>query len=307
MRTKFAAAALALVFVAACGSTEQWQENQKGLAFASQQMAASGNLQPVANRMQSLLNDTQKGASDFQLQRFFAAFVLAQIHASASLGDEYLTEVSTAGTRVRGIGRAGGQGGGTNQSPSTNRHILAAVYNASLARAWYGGAARSGPKYEDVTLLPPDLAGLGVDNADANLGVILATSLSRLNFDERVGKILDESPAALFELESCMEALDSFEVQDRLRPWVALMIFQHLSEDDPEEAYRFGVSAVEGKKRFGQTLPADETAAIERWITSDAKVQFVCPNDKTAYLSGVDQCPVDATPHLDYIAVDKLP
>ncbi len=300
MRSNFIAAVLALPIVAACGSTEQWEKNQQGLALATQQLETDGSLQAVAIRMQSLLDDTQEDPREFELQRFFAAFMLAQVHASASLGEEYLTEKSG----VPGFRPAGG--GDPNQSLSTNRHVLAAFYNASLAREWFGGAVRSGPKYEDVTLLPPDLSDLGVENADLNLVLIVASSLSRFNFDERVRKLLDESvPAELFELESCLEALDRLKIPEELRPWVALMIFHHLKADSIEEAYRFGVIAVEGEKRFGRALPEKEVAAVEEWITGGAPKKFICPKDRLVYLSGEDSCPNDATPHLEYIAVEK--
>ena len=56
-------------------------------------------------------------------------------------------------------------------------------------------------------------------------------------------------------------------------------IFEFLKDQKggEEEAYRFGVIAVESADRFGYELPEHLVAHIDDWILHSAGVRFVCP------------------------------
>jgi hypothetical protein len=302
-RTAAGARAGLLVALAAwsCASDDLPDQNRRRLELVAERLP-DGDPRELARHMEELLAETEEASQDYALQRFYAAWLLTQIHAVSSLSQPFLTEVATSGHRVGGIGRRDDNPSG--ERPSPNAHLAASVHHARAARAAFDRAARSGPKLDGVTLLPDSLWMIDLNDADANLQVILTTAYARLGFSQEVARILAESEG-LVRLETCLGELERWRVPVELRPWVLAMIHDYLKSRDELEAYRFGVVAVEGAERFGHALPEERIAAIDRWIVAEAGVVFVCPQSHTAYIPGMRQSPISGVGHLDYVAVPR--
>lgn len=289
-----------------CSSTKQWETNRRNIATSIEQFE-DGDLRVIAARMNGLLADTEEDRGSFALQRFYANYMLAQVHTAGSLDRPFLKETTTAASAVGGIGRRD-TGDGPDQRESVHGHLAASILHASAARELYDAAARSGPKYEDVTLLPEELWNLGVANADANLQIAITTALARMGFDAQVEKVLDASPADFLKKDGALAYMDQYQVQKKLQPWVCWMIFDYLAHDpshDEREAYYFGVLAVEGGDRFGSPLPTELVTAIESWIVDESKYSYRCPESNTAYIPGERSSPISGVAHIDYIAIAK--
>ncbi len=289
------------LLVTACAGTQVWEENCVRLEYASAHLDDE-ELIRSARRLEWILADTQEAPQEFALQRFYASFLLAQVHARASLDRPFFEETSTAASRVGGIGRR--ETTGSETRPSIEGHVAASVYYASLARGMYDRAARSGPKHGEVTLLPDDLWNTDLNNADANLQIILTTAYARLGFSEEVAKILDESPD-LVDFERCEGLLTRYGVLRELRPWIFAMIFDYLKVKNEESAYPFAILAVEGADRYGFALPARVTKRIDHWIVDEASVVFVCPESRTAYIPGAKKSPISGIAQLDYVPMPR--
>lgn len=301
-RTLLPAAALALT-LSACSSNGLLEENAHDLEFSLQAYAAQEQPEEVVARLNRVLTDTQEDPGEFALQRFYAAFLLAQVNAAASMGSPFREEPTTYRSRVGGIGRRDLAEEDTLR-PSSTAHLMATMYHASFARSLYARAARTGPQKDGVVLLPEELWNLGVDHADTNLQVLLTVTYARLGFRDEVANTLASSPD-LLQPNRCIPFLDSCRTQTRLKPWVCEMVFHYLKDRDELEAYRFGVMAIEGRERFGYGLPPHVVDRIEEWIVDSATVQFVCPESQTAYIPGQRRSPISGIPHIEYVPVER--
>jgi hypothetical protein len=294
---------VSLYALSACASNDAYLDNQRDLDFALAAFAAKEQPEDVVMRLNRVLADTQDAASEFALQRFYAAFLLAQVHAAASMGSPFREEPTTFRSRVGGIGRRD-PSDEDMERPSRTAHLVATMYHASFARSLYEQAARSGPQKDGIVLVPDELWNLGVDHADTNLQILLTTTYSRLGFRDEVAKTLAQSPD-LLKPERCLAFLESSHVQTRLKPWVCVMVFEYLKNLDELQAYRFGILAVEGQERFGHALPRSVVGRIDDWIVSGASVKFVCPESQTAYIPGQRRSPISGVPHSEYVAVQR--
>jgi len=292
-----------LTALSACASNDAYLDNQRDLQFALEAYAARELPEEVVTRLNRVLVDTQNEPNDFALQRFYAAFLLTQVHAAASMGMPFRQEPTTLRSRVGGIGQRD-PSDEEMRRPSPTAHLVATMYHASFARALYDKAVRSGPQKDGIVLVPDELWNLGVDQADANLQVLLSTTYSRLGFRDEVAKTLAQSPD-LLEPARCLAFLDNSLTQTRLKPWVCEMVFEYLKNLNELQAYRFGIMAVEGRERFGYGLPEASVARIDDWIVNGASVRFVCPESQTAYIPGQRRSPISGVPHIEYVAVQR--
>ena len=287
----------------ACGGTETWRDNRANLDFAVGAQRDAARRPQVVRRLNRVLTDGPGDSSEIALQRYFAAFLLARVHASASLSEPFLTEETTTQSRVGGIGQPADEPPGARR-PSRVAHLVASIYHASCAGDVFPEAVRAAPEYEGVRLVPEELETLGLDKADVTLQVLITVAYARLGFRDEVAEILARSPD-LLQLESCLAFLESHDIPPELRPWVCELVFHHLRSTNELEAYRFGVVAVEGRERFGYLLPAAVVTRIEDWIQNGASVLFACPESFTAYLPGQRRSPISGIPHIEYVAVER--
>jgi len=291
---------LAGLALAACKSSQVPEDNRRRLEAALWSPDASAVAQ--VRRLEAVLVDTDAAPEDFALQRFYAAYLLAQVHARAAVDGPFLAEQSTSGDRIGAIGRRAA--GSSAERPSPTAHLVAAEHWAAVGRALFDRAARSGPEHDGVTLLPDALWRIDLNDADANLQIVQTLAFARFSFTDEVARILGQSPR-LVELASCLEDLERYAIPAELRPWVLAMVFDYLKTRNEPEAYRFGVVAVEGGERFGHALPPERVDAIDRWIVEGSSFVFVCPQSHTAYVPGLRASPVSGVPHLEYVPVER--
>lgn len=289
----------ALTLALACAAPRPSDAGRAQLADALARLSA-GDLEGVDEQACALFADTQAEAGANALPRFFAGWLLAQAHARAAESGPFLRERTHAASRIGALG----QRDDPERRPAVDSHRLATIYHASQARALYGAAARSGRERQGDELVPAELLDFGVEQADANLQILLATTYSRLGFTSEVAKSLARSPE-LLQQESAVEALQRYRVPPELRPWTCAMVFDHLRDADEEQAYRFAIVALEGQQRFGHGLPQREIARLEEWILHGASVQFVDPKSQTPYLPGATRSPISGVPHLEYVPVER--
>jgi hypothetical protein len=285
-----------------CAATATGDANRATLAAAASEILPErgpGDPQPdlrlVERDLQGLLARAARRGD--ATERFWASWLLAQLHAEASLGEAFRYERSAAGGRVGGVGTRVSSGG--TERPSETSHLVAAVFHAAEARSLFEPAVRAAGG-----ALPAELSARDLDDADDNLQLLLLVVYSRLGFADEAARLLEGSPV-LRDPAACMSLMESFDLRAGLRPWVCRAIWHDLAPVDPELAYRFAVLAVEGTERFGRGLPRAEVDRIEAWIGRDAPVLFVCPESRTPYLPGQTRSPVSGVPHFDYVAVER--
>lgn len=271
-----------------CASTEGEQAHAAEIAAAAAELE-SAPPRAVEERLDRLCVATAQAPAE----RFWAAWLLAQLHAAGSADRPFRTELTRAA------------GAEPEVRASTASHLLATLYHAGQALAAREQAQRrASPPGTGSSDLPPELLELGPERAAANLELCAATACFRLGFEDEARRVLERTPE-LLRVESCLELLERTRVRRALRPWVCAMVGEHLRGRDELLAYRFGVLALEGAERFGQALPAPESAAIEAWILRGASVRFVCPESGTPYLPGERRSPVSGVPHLEYVAAPR--
>jgi hypothetical protein len=267
---------------------------------------ARGEIESTVSLLESFVSATERDPLAHPRERFFAEYLLAHAHTTASLDPAhaaFLTETRDRSAVGGGIGRREASRRG-ERVPSPDAHLVATIYHAGRARGMFDAARRQGAKREAA--LPDALREFPLEDADARLQLLQTIAYARLGFRERVSEILGRTPD-LLAIESCFVTLDRYRLPDELRPWVCEIVFHHLEELDEPTAFRFGVFAVEGADRFGLALPPDAIEAIDDWIVHDAKRLFVCPESRTPYIPGERRSPISGIPHLDYIAVERPP
>jgi hypothetical protein len=252
--------------------------------------------------MDALLARTQVRGSPPE-PRFWAAFVLAEAHGLAAVNGAFVEELSSTG-RIGAIGT--GASGPRPARASPVAHLVASVYHAGVARSLAQGAASAGAHADARSLLPAALRELSPADAAANLQVLVTCAYHRLGFEGEVARAL-EGNSELLRLEDALAFLERVQVRTELRPWFCAAVFEHLTSRNEREAYRFGVIAVEGEERFGSALAGEEIRRIEDWIVEDARVMFVDPRSQTPYLRGQRRSPISGVPHLEYVAVERIP
>ena len=190
-----------LLLLAGCRSGNPFQENHDDLRFALLGAESVSDRGEVIHRLNRVLVNTQTEPETFALQRFYAAFLLAQIHATASLEAPFLTEATVGRDRIEGIGSPRRVPYG--QNPSTTAHLMATIYHASYARSLHASAAVSEAEADEGALIPDELSGFDLDRALANLQILMTTAYARMGFREEAAEILADSPK-LLEPESCL-------------------------------------------------------------------------------------------------------
>ncbi len=211
-------------------------------------------------------------------------------HAVAALFAERHAESATArqtwlaGTQPRSAGIGADSTSPENESSAINAHLVASSYHAQSA----------------LKLL--DEAGSdGQDSASAaRLAIIDLVAKSRLGFHGEVGRTLARSPE-LLHLESALAKVDAWRLTPSVTAYLFVALHRHLRTVDPLLSYRFAVLALEGEGRFGRGVDTDTRRELERWITGEAPVRFVCPESGTPFLVGATRSPISGVPHLEYV------
>jgi len=275
---------------ASCASTDLTGKNRKLLEQAVTALEQGELAKTVALR-DDLLASTEADAGAYRLQRFGAAYLAAEAHLRASFAGAWLREPET-GTRLRL-----GAGGGDDTSPTA--HMVAAARQIS-----YGmDLAPSGVSEKALAeQLPASLAELGVENAKLGLSMGLLTVYSRLGFESKVSRILEQN-AGMLDLASCQRLMDAARLPDELRPRVTYLVFRHQRELDERMAYRFAVRTLFPAAGGTAGVERAEREALQQWIVGESSYVFTCPLDGVKADPTTPICSTDLKTHLlDFVA-----
>ncbi len=265
--------------LASCASVPPLEDD--ALGFVVPNIADESRRESAVFRLENVLVSTQTDPESHAFQRFWASYLLAELH-SAAASAPFLTEPPPASALVYASSGA---------TPSRTAHLVAAIDHASRARHLFPRIANRP--------VPAELESLTTEDVQANLDLLVATGLARLGFQTEGGTILANAPK-LLDPDQCRTELARLALREDLVPWVFVLASDTLRKTDELRAYRFAVIAIESG-----ALPAETVERLETWILTGASVQFVCPRSQTAYLPGQRKSPISGVAHRDYVAVPR--
>lgn len=231
-----------------------------------------GQFEGAVQFSDKLVFATAEKPRDYQLQRFFAAFLAAQAHMSASFSGSFLKDPKEK--------RSMGIGGQEDESGSVLAHMVAAGRSSGYGLDWFPASA---PESGLEALLPEGLAKLGAANARDNLNLGLMTIYTRLGFDNKIASSLSNSPE-LLNLETCQAMLERTQFLPAARPWVMYMVFHHLRDSNEPMAFSFAAEAL-----FQGLSPAVEKE-MQVWISEESNFRFTCPEGQHPADPTVKRC-----------------
>ena len=300
------ALALGLAALAACSSTNPYTRPHDQLQQAATSFEAN-NLRATNDTLDVLLSETNAEHADFARQRFFASLLLARVHMAASYGGAFLFEKGEAASQ--GIGGIGGIGGDSNraepgQRASTTGHLMAGMLHGTNALNWSAAAGKAPREVDGQVLVPASLEAMDVRDAETWLVLSRMVTYGRLRFEDRVKRILDQSPP-LLDLKSCEEILDRVGVSGPMRPWTYLLIHRYLRKVDEPQAYRFAVRALATASGSAGSIATKDVEEVSTWITAGSSYVFKCPTCKTPAIPSLGECVNEGTPLLDFYGEAK--
>lgn len=277
-----------LGLVSSCSSEKLYASNRGTLQAAIERME-SGDLKGAEQSVKSVLVMTGETPGDYALQRYFAEYLLSQIHMSAFVGQPYLV--------VRGGEQGGFDAMGNRLAAETSPlgHLVAANYHAAYGRDAYPSVREAPLQVDGEPLLPPSLADLGVQNALIGMNLATLTGFARLRFEDSVASFLNSMPGVL-ELDSCDELLENARVSHEIEPWVYLALHEQLRARDAREAFRFAVRALHGRPGVSTAkgLSQREREDVHEWILEGAekqwKISFYCTDCREEIDPILEQC-----------------
>jgi len=282
MRSSSLAPSALLLALLAGGCVSTSPPEVEPLGFVVPELLDAATHARSARRLQDLLVSLRdQGGVIAERQRFWAAFLLADLHARAA-DAPFLDEPGVAGRR-----------------PSRSAHLVVSVEHARLAADLLAHRTDDAVPAEVAQLAPA-----GLDGAREALEVLLAVGLSRLGFESELERLLARRPD-LRDPDRAAETLGNIGVRPELAVELLSNASRLLRARDEPAAYRFAILAIEGEERFGHALPAAEAKELETWILSGASVRFLCPRSQTEYVPGQKKSPVSGIPHYEYEPVER--
>ena len=252
------------LLLASCGTVAIHDKNATNLAAAVDHMNAGRYADAQTNARAVLLN-TGEVANDYALQRFYASYLLNQVHLAAAFNGPFLTENEVS---WRGEVRA---------KPSRNAHLVASVYHGSHGIDAFGAANGKPAVVDGVDLLPPSLAGIDAQSALRAIEVSMLAVYSRLQYDLQVARILDDVQPGQ-KLGPFEAMLDQCQVAEHMRPWLYWSVFERKQEADPAAAFKFGVRTIETAAAEGAEFPTPYIDELASWMLDNPSYTFTCPS-----------------------------
>jgi hypothetical protein len=279
MRSPTSLLTLGLFALGACSSPNPYAGPQKQLAQDSKRIQ-SGEYQAAARDLERLLVSTDREDPGARLQALYAAHLLTQAHALASLGAPYLRE-PTVET---------GLGGGAPRHSGVG-HVVAASMYAALGRELAANVDKAPREHKGVKLLPAEFDGFEPKDVRANLALFQMVALARLGFDERVRDFIAGS-AELHSFEACGALLERLRVAPGLRPWIHASVFDYLrrSESTEPESYKFAVQALVASTGTGGAFDPRRREELATWIRSGSNYEYRCPEHRILVQPELGRC-----------------
>lgn len=277
--------ALALLLAAGCSAPKLHRQNHDALAAALTDLDA-GRTQEAARRMEDLVADLQPVSRSYPLQLYYAASVLASAHARASLGDPFLDDGGArAGRRLARVA-----------------HLVGTLWWTHFGRALVKQAGGEPGSVDGAAQVPSALAAQDVPATALRLDLLELHSYVRLEFASRVEAIVLRHPELARHAEA-EEALADAGLSGGIATWIHWALFEHLADDDPIEAYKFGISARQGSEEAGDTFGSERNQRIVDWILNHPKYEWRSAAGN-AFHPGRDRDP-EGEPNIEFVAYPK--
>lgn len=265
--------------ITACSSTNPYAAGAKQLAQQSARIE-NGEHQAAAHALELQIVQADSEDAGMRLQSLYAAQLLTDAHALASLGRPFLREPSVES----------GLGGGASKAVGIGHMVAASMY-AALGRDLSTKVANAPREHKGVKLLPAQFDGFEPKDVRDHLALCQLIALARLGFDERVRDFVAGS-AQMHTFDSCLALLERLRVPSGLRPWIYAAGFEYLrrSESTEPESYKFAVQAVVRASDAGGAFDARQSEALSKWITADSKFEYRCPEHRTLVQPELGRC-----------------
>lgn len=237
---------------------------------AASRKVSSGS--DVTQELERIVIRTNPEPEGFELQRFFAAYLLSRSNLERSVrasGDRWLAP------------------------------CVRSTYYRGYARDWRAAAKKSGPKSEEgEPLLPQALAALGADNALAYLDIVWMVVSARTGFEEEIGDVIADHPE-FATVAGAEEFSGSLGTTKQVAPWVLWSLFEYHKTRNEPLAYRFGIRARELGRDSGGAFPESTADGIVAWILKGSKYVFRS-SAGVEFEPGADQCSQTGEKNIDY-------
>jgi len=282
------------LFASACSSPALYGSYRKRLADAESKFQA-GEHAKAAKVLELFLVETSSARDEYQLQRFFADYLLTLVHEAASFESSFLSEASQASGGSFSVESAGG----SNRNPSPLGHAVAVTYYGAYARDAFPKARSKPAKVEGVDLLPAKLASLGSEDALRHLNLSLLAVYSRFHFDKPIQEIIRDTEE-MQSFEACEALLERVGVNAAARPWIYRGAFEYAKGVDEHLAYKLGIRARQTAADSHGSMGRDVTDSIAHWIEEESSVVFVSRADLEFSSAMVDVCPASGEPLIEF-------
>jgi hypothetical protein len=259
-----------VLFLGACSTLKIHSQNKTVLesALKSIEAGTKADLARADIALKGLLANTGNVQSDYQVQRFFAQYMLARLNMDASHSGAFLTEPKrrTAGTL----------GKGKRVQPSKVAHLVATVYNSAYGADMYESAAGKPVKIGGEALLPESLAAMGVERAGSHLQLCLLTTYSQLQLQTLANQILDGA-LGITTPQSLEEVIAEGEASASMKPWIFRAMFFRLQKENARTAFGFGARMLEAADDLGLESNNIHAESVRKWLQNN-EFGFICPS-----------------------------
>lgn len=295
-------AALALLLCAsACKSEASYGKHRETLG-AGWNALETGDARLAAERMETLLVETNAEKGVYADQRFYAAYVLARAHVIAAFGGEpFLFE-----QRPRAFALDASDSK-VKQIPSPIAHLVAATYHSTVASALQKDAVGASAE-KRAQELPEGLVTVQPQEARLFLGLSLLAIDTRLDFEDRAGQLIEDLELdSQRDVTACDTRLASARVPDGMRPWVYLALFEFHKKGDEQLAYKYAIKSLEAGHRVARSLEVEREREVKDWITEGSRYVFQCPRcpNHPAATPDVFLCGGCNLPIIDFEGVER--
>jgi len=268
-----AAVVFGVLLASGCSTLDVYEPNRETLASALGDLESGepAKLERAEASARSILVSTGNVPKSYSVQRFFAQYLLARLHMTASSSGPFLQEPKEKD--------AFDLTAGASFQPSPIGHLVATSYHAAYGLGMFKAASGQPLSVGKQKLLPPELEALGVENAARHLQLCLIAVYARLQFDDLTNLYLNRIGA------TDAEALDRLLVEGDasldMKLWIYRAMWLQLKKNDPQAAYLFAANCLASADDLGQGTDHVHAKAISSWFAENSsKFNFVCPTCK---------------------------
>ena len=283
---------LCLTTLAGCGSPPKYKQYRELLGDAHTKIQRE-KYEATEASLLDFLEETSSEQDVYEVQRFFATYLLVDLHQRASFGGGFLTEVnSKASFNVSGSRR------GTFQTSDTG-HLVATTYFAGKLRALFGKAKKRSTREGDVELLPPPMSTLDAPQALDFANLALLTAYVRLDFEQEAAAIVQSIDALEDGDQAALQFMEDARVPPSAPPWILYAAHVRNRDVEVRKAYRYGILARRYARATETSFGSVPSDRIVDWVLGHPKWEFVSSGNQP-FLPTITECPESGDDVLDF-------